>query len=129
MTQILGLVLLFLGRGRQRKRKWKEDRAEARDLQELQVTRDLVAGQQSSAVVNLPKLGCFGEVCCGPQEALPYQDYGMLAVLWKKAERLHGHMQSFNRDIWFFQIGSSPPISKMQETESVTICSQTRAKG
>ena len=37
--------------------RWKEDGAEPRGMEKLQVTRDLVAGEQISVVVDLPNLG------------------------------------------------------------------------
>jgi len=44
-------------REKQRKRRWKEDGAEPHDLKKLQVARDLIAGEESSVVVDLPSLG------------------------------------------------------------------------
>jgi hypothetical protein len=41
----------------QRKRRWKEDEAEPCGLEKLQVTRDLIAGEWSTVVVDLPNLG------------------------------------------------------------------------
>jgi hypothetical protein len=44
-------------RRRWRKRRWKEDGTEPHGLEKPQVARDLIAGEQRSIVVNLPKLG------------------------------------------------------------------------
>ena len=44
-------------RGRGRKRRWKEDGAEPRGLEEPQVARDLPAGEWSSVVVYIFNLG------------------------------------------------------------------------
>lgn len=41
-------------RGRLKRRRWKKDGAEARGLEKLQIIRALLAGAQSSAVVDLP---------------------------------------------------------------------------
>ena len=41
---------------RQRKRRWKEDGAEPHGLEEPQVTRDFIAGQESSEMVYLCNL-------------------------------------------------------------------------
>ena len=40
-----------------KERRWKEDGEEPRGLEKLQVVRDLIAGKQSSVVVNLPNQG------------------------------------------------------------------------
>lgn len=44
-------------RERKTKTRWKEDGAEACGLEKPQVLRDLVSGEQNSAVVKLPNLG------------------------------------------------------------------------
>ena len=42
---------------RTRKKRWKEDGTEPRGLEEPQVARDFMAGEESSVVVDLPNLG------------------------------------------------------------------------
>jgi hypothetical protein len=43
--------------GRLKRRRWKENGAKARGLEKRQVLRDLIAGEYSSVVVDLPNLG------------------------------------------------------------------------
>ena len=44
-------------RGRLKKRRWKENRSETHGLEKPQVIRDLIAGEYSSVVVELPNVG------------------------------------------------------------------------
>ena len=44
-------------RGRLKKRRWKENRSETHGLEKPQVIRDLIAGEYSSVVVDLPNVG------------------------------------------------------------------------
>jgi hypothetical protein len=56
----VGLEVLENGgreREGQRKKRWKEDGAELHGLEKPQVARDLIAGEYSSVVVDLPNLG------------------------------------------------------------------------